>query len=45
MLFIVMCAGSAENQNDENKMTHHPILRNVDIEVYLFQECQCVLSL
>lgn len=41
-----MCAGSAENYSDENKMVHNPTPRAVDIniEVHLFQECECMLS-
>lgn len=40
-----MCAGSAQSYNVENEMIYNPIPRYVDmnIEVYLFQECECVL--
>lgn len=42
-----MCEGSVENYSDENKMVYNFILRVVDIniEVYLFQECECMLFL
>lgn len=37
----------AENYNDKHKMTHNSMSTDVDIniEVYLFQEYHCVLSL
>lgn len=47
MFLIEMCAGRTENYNDKNKMACNPMPTEVDIniEVYLFQECHCVLSL
>lgn len=47
MFLIKMCAGSAEKYNDKNNMIHNPTSRCLDItiEVYLLQECECVISI